>query len=346
MKFFSRLLNRTKTPETVTCPRCLGKGHVDKADIIRLKQQGKWGTGTCAYCKGSGAVAEEQLSKVAADATYLTTSIPDAERDLIINRTQLEGCPVTEHNRLWLENAFLMLLDFFGKENTQQRRILTPHYDDFPISYNGTEQPAYETMKIVAVQMEVPFESIKLIYYNDGIREVSTGSPFDGKIYLRPAEQDQSASGLYWGRTEDGQYEIWLNREILSDSENLIATLAHEIAHIKLLGENRIESNNEPLTDLTTVIFGFGIFNANVAFRAFKGFNSQGWSAQGYLSQMQWGYALALFAHIRGEMSPEWIEHLTPNIKSDFLQGQRFILDNSEIVFQNGIGENGQQKEL
>jgi hypothetical protein len=64
------------------------------------------------------------------------------------------------------------------------------------------------------------------------------------------------------------------------------------------------------------------------------------------LSQIQWGYALALFAHIRGAMSPEWIRHLTLNIKSDFLQGQRFILDNSEIVFQNSIGEKAHQKEL
>lgn len=339
MNLFSRLLNRSKTPEIVACPRCLGKGHVDKEDIIRLKQQGKWLPGVCAYCKGSGTVDKEILSKVAADATYLINSPSEAERDLIVNKTQLDGCPVTEHNRLWLENAFLMLLDFFGKENTQQRRILTPHHHDFPISYDGTDLSAYETMKIVATQMEVPFQSIALVYYNDRIREVSTGSPFDGKIYLGSLEPDQGASGLYWGRTEDGKYEIWLNREILSDSQNLVATLAHEIAHIKLLGEKRIEINNEPLTDLTTIIFGFGIFNANVAFRTFKDFNSQGWSSQGYLSQMQWGYALALFAYIRGQMSPEWIKHLTPNIKSDFLRAQRFILDNSEIVFQNSIGD-------
>lgn len=96
----------------------------------------------------------------------------------------------------------------------------------------------------------------------------------------------------------------------------MVATLAHEIAHIKLLGEERMEINNEPLTDLTTIIFGLGIFNANIAFRTFKDFNSKGWSSQGYLSQKQWGYALALFAYIRGQISPEWIKHLTPNIPS------------------------------
>jgi hypothetical protein len=76
----------------------------------------------------------------------------------------------------------------------------------------------------------------------------------------------------------------------------------------------------EPLTDLTTMIFGLGIFNANATFQTFKDFVSYGWKSQGYLSQIQWGYALVLFAHVRGEHSPDWISRLTPNVKSDFFQ--------------------------
>jgi hypothetical protein len=190
-------------------------------------------------------------------------------------------------------------------------------------------------MKIVAAQMEVPFETITLCYYDHGVREISTGSPLGGRIFLQSREDDRNTSGLYWGRTESGKYEIWLNRENLTKPEGMVATLAHEIAHIKLLGENRIEVNNEPLTDLTTIIFGLGVFNANEAFQTLRGFDSYGWQSKGYLSQPQWGYALALFAYVRGERSPAWIDHLTPNVKSDFLKGQQFILDNLKIVFQN-----------
>lgn len=337
MKFFSRLLNGSKTPdepEMVSCPRCLGKGHVDEDDIVRLNQQGKWRPGACAYCKGTGIVEETMLSKITPNASQLTTGVSDAERELIINKTQLEGCPVTEYDRQWLEKSFLLLLDFFGKENTKQRRILTPDQGNFPIVYDGTEGSAYETMKIVATQMEVPFEKISLVYYEDRISEISKGGHLGGKLYLGSEEGHKQSAGLYWGLTEDGNYEIGVNRLKLSDPEGLVATLAHEIGHIKLLGENRIATNNEFLTELTTVIFGLGIFNANGAFRTYKDFHSHGWSAQGYLTQMQWGYALALIAHIRGEKSPEWINHLTPNIKGDFLKGQRFIVDNPEIVFQ------------
>jgi hypothetical protein len=197
-------------------------------------------------------------------------------------------------------------------------------------------------MKIVATQMEVPFESIELIFYDDRIQEMSTGSPFDHKIYLTAREGAQDVYGLYWGRRDDGKYEIWLNRGLLSDPENLVATLAHEIAHIKLLGENRMQVNNEPLTDLTTIVFGLGIFNANAAFQTFKDYHSYRFRSQGYLSQIQWGYALALFGYIRGEKSAAWIDLLTPNVKSDFLQGQQFILNNPGIVLKCDIEEKGQ----
>jgi hypothetical protein len=49
---------------------------------------------------------------------------------------------------------------------------------------------------------------------------------------------------------------------------------------------------------------------------------------------MEWGYALALLAFIREEKAPEWIRHLTVNVKGDFRQGERFIEYNKEVVFK------------
>jgi hypothetical protein len=185
-------------------------------------------------------------------------------------------------------------------------------------------------MKIVATQMEVSFDSIELDFYDEEANQIAGA----GHIFLEADKDNKNAAGLYYGINDNGKYEIFLNTKQLLDPESLVATLAHEIAHIKLLGENRIDENNEYLTDLTTVIFGLGIFNANNAFKSFRGSNYYGWKSQGYLSQIQWGYALALFAYMRNEVSPEWINYLIPNIKSDFLQGQQFIMDNKDLVFQ------------
>lgn len=249
-----------------------------------------------------------------------------------------DTCPILEDDRIWLEKSFLLLLDFFGKENTQQRKILIPHHSSFPIRYNGNEQTAIDTLKIVAAQMEVPFETIQLDFYDENVKEISSGGVFNQPIFLTSAKDNKEAAGLYWGKDENAKYTISLVRSKLEQPENMVATLAHEIAHIKLLGENRIDINDEKLTDLTTVFFGLGIFNANGAFQSYRGIGYTGWRKMGYLTQMEWGYALSLFAHIRGEKTPAWIKHLTLNIQGDFIQGQNFIQNNPEQLFQTDVG--------
>jgi len=228
------------------------------------------------------------------------------------------ACPVDEHTRIWLEKSFQTLLVIFGKENTRNRKVLTPERINFPVRYDGSERSAFETLKIIANQMEVPIERITLDFYDDHLRQITEGSP----------------GGLYWGKGENDNFEISLVRTKLDEPENMVATLAHEVAHIKLLGENRLEENDEPITDLTTIFFGLGIFNANAAFQTFADSKYYGWSQSGYLTQMEWGYALSLFAHIRQEQQPDWAYHLSKNVKADFIQGQNFISANENNIFQ------------
>ncbi|MEO0895342.1 MAG: hypothetical protein AAFY71_02905 [Bacteroidota bacterium] len=77
-----------KNQQQVTCPRCLGKGHVDQADIRRLKKELVWSPGPCAYCNGTGKVNEEQVKRVRVDETYLTTNLSSEEREKLINRDE------------------------------------------------------------------------------------------------------------------------------------------------------------------------------------------------------------------------------------------------------------------
>ncbi len=242
-------------------------------------------------------------------------------------------CPVTEENRVWLEDSFHFLLDLFDREKVKTRKQLIPHHSDFPIRYLGNAETAFSTMEIVAKQMEVLPQDIHLDFYDHGMKAISTGGPFGNRIFLE-TEKDKSSAGLYWGRQEDNKYHIWLERKKLKQPENMVAVLAHEIAHIKLLGEKRIENNDEKLTDLVTIIFGLGIFNANAAFQSYSGFDSSGWQKTGYLTQMEWGYALALFAWMRGEQAPGWTEHLSLNVKGDFKRGELFIRQNEHFIFQ------------
>ncbi|WP_143097916.1 hypothetical protein [Chitinophaga sp. CF118] len=51
-----------------------------------------------------------------------------------------------------------------------------------------------------------------------------------GRIFLEADKGLQNPAGLYGGRSQNGKYEIWLNRKQLLEPESLVATLAHEMA--------------------------------------------------------------------------------------------------------------------
>ncbi|MCH5716432.1 hypothetical protein [Niabella hibiscisoli] len=166
--------------------------------------------------------------------------------------------------------------------------------------------------------MELEISEINLDTYEQSLQEFNGG--FGHRIWTEvdKGSGEEMAAGLYFDKNEQGKYEIFIEKRNLNDPENLVATVAHEFAHIKLLGEKRLDFNDEELTDLTPVVFGLGIFNANSSFKEHKTYDGYGHNSIGYLKQKEWGYALALYAYFREEENPDWIKYLTPNIKSDF----------------------------
>ena len=113
---------------------------------------------------------------------------------------------------------------------------------------------------------------------------------------------------------------------------SLVATAAHELCHVHLLGDGRVprdEEDHEPLTDLLTVCLGLGIFGANAAVRdsTWADGRMHGWSVSraGYLQQPTWAYALALFAHYRDERRAAWAKHLRTDVRSAYRAAERYL---------------------
>jgi hypothetical protein len=236
-------------------------------------------------------------------------------------------CPIPEENRIWMEDAFKWLISEFTKEKIVSRKILRPTTEDFPFQFDQSENDASTLLPVIANQMEVEVSKIELRFYDQALIEFSTST---GKIFSQEAPGEQYSAGTYSSKKNGGKFIISIEASQLKNTENLIATLAHEVSHIKLIGERRIKKNDEYLTDLVPIIYGLGIFNANSSFKFYNNQDSWGYNKQGYLSQQEWGYALALFAFIRNEeKKPAWINYLTPNIKSDFLKSEQFIHANS-----------------
>jgi hypothetical protein len=252
---------------------------------------------------------------------------------LFSNRKK-NDCPIDRETRLWMENAFLWLAGQFGNDNIAQKKMLLPDLKYFPIRYDESKDSLIKTGEIVARQMEIDIHEITLDIYEQNIQEFSGDLGHRVWTQIDRESNEKLSAGLYFDKNEKGNYEIFIEKKNLTDPENLVAVLSHEFAHIKLLGEKRLEFNDESLTDLVTVVYGLGVFNANASFKEHKSFDSYGHNSIGYLKQREWGYALALFSYYRNEDNPTWIKWLSPNLKSDFKKSIDYISVNKDKIFK------------
>jgi len=147
------------------------------------------------------------------------------------------------------------------------------------------------------------------------------------------AEPRPRAAGYNSELPEKGMFKIEIKESNLLNPISVIATIAHELCHVLLLGENRISRDDhdmEPLTDLLTVFMGLGIFTANstIQFNQWQDYQKQGWSiqSQGYLTQEAFGYALAAWAQMRNDLNPSWIKYLSTDIKAYFKMSLKLLL--------------------
>lgn len=119
----------------------------------------------------------------------------------------------------------------------------------------------------------------------------------------------------------------------VDDPMKLVATLSHELAHFKLsaIAEDPPggPDAHELVTDLTAVYLGFGVFGANSAFNfnQHQDVMSQGWSwsRQGYLSEREWAFALAIFLELKTEPAEQLKPYLKNHLMTDLKSAIRYM---------------------
>ncbi len=234
--------------------------------------------------------------------------------------------PVTPKDKEWVEQSFLWLREQFGDEYTRAVVMLLPAAPYFPDPFHGTPQCARALLDRVCAYMQVNPATVQLEIYDEHVEDLKETLPL-------LAVSHRGAAGVYLlPRMPSEKHVIGIEKRQLADPFTLVATLAHEVVHVKLLGEERLtrDAYHELLTDLCTVYCGFGIFSANSA-RTFQQYQCDGgchgWRSarHGYLSQQVYGYALACWAYIRNERKPAWARALTVNVKSDFQASLKYL---------------------
>ncbi len=168
-------------------------------------------------------------------------------------------CPVDDASRSWVDARWRWLEGQFGVERVRKCAAVLPRPEFFPDSYDGTEDDARRVLDRVCGYMDVDPGCIEMSLYSD--QGPLAGHPmFEG--------QWQGTTGLY--HPEGDKFRVWLEAANLHDPLAMVATMAHELGHVHLLGHGRLsgdEEDQEPLTDLLTVYFGLGAITANSVIR-------------------------------------------------------------------------------
>ena len=242
-------------------------------------------------------------------------------------------CPVDAETKAWIERRLDWLTQEFGIRRLVSHETMLPTPDFLPVNYDCTEDGIAELMRIVADHMDVDHSSLDLNFYEDN------AIGLDGAV-------SPASAGLYFEK--DGRHQVWLEVNCLDDPGGVVATLAHEIGHVSLLGQKRIEpdaDDHEELTDLLVVFCGLGIFSANASLQEtnMHGTGYSAWSVgkRGYLSMHAIGYALTLYTLARGEDRPQWRRYLRPDAKAYVSRGIRYVTKTRDCSYLPAIQRGG-----
>jgi hypothetical protein len=238
-------------------------------------------------------------------------------------------CPCDPAAKEWVEERLQWLAEEFDDSAFSGRRLVLPTPEFFPDPYDGSKKSVRRLLDRVCEYMDVVPDLVALKFVADA-----------GKIWLvnEAGQYLPSVGGTY----EEGErkFIIRIDRSELHDPMGLVGTMAHELAHVRLMGESRIMRevfDNELLTDLTVVHFGLGIFMANTP---------RNWESQyskwpetdllrpEYMTPPMFGWALAHLAWFRGEDRPLWAQHLSGGAWSNMKQGLRYLLESGDSAYK------------
>lgn len=240
--------------------------------------------------------------------------------------------PIDAEAKLWIETKLSWLDAQFGHGFLTEREVIlpTPHF--FPDPFDQTESSIRKMLNRVCTYMNVDRRYVNLELYTDN-------SPLllvdDNEHFLPP-----SNAGTFESR--NGYCIISIERSQLLNPIELVGTMAHELAHYRLIGEQRVRGNeydNELLTDLTVVLHGLGIFLGNCPRtweREYGTWPGTSLRKPEYMTLPMFAYALAHIAWWRHERRPTWTKHMNGDLRACFKSSVRYLFETGDSSLSTG----------
>jgi hypothetical protein len=233
----------------------------------------------------------------------------------------------------WLLEAFVWVAKQLGGLQTLSTRpIVLPNRAFFPSTDLEGHAKAEFVLDCIRRQMGMLEWPCNLI-----VQPERPGTRIPGMTYATVVSVGHAAGTF---ALSGNSAEITYDPANIDHPWRLIATLAHELAHYRLSAVSQLPPGGpdmlEPATDLTTILFGFGLFGANTAFE-FSGhqdFQGQGWSSSrlGYLRERDWIFGLALFLAAGDKPCDPLRPYLKDHLWSDLRSARKSLRSRDHLL--------------
>jgi hypothetical protein len=236
-----------------------------------------------------------------------------------------------------------LLRNFGGIHFYKETNLILPTQEYFDFESSSSNDHVSKTFNLVKKYSGMENWKCELVAQEE-----------DPDVWIAPTVDIKNTNAKPLGTfssSEENVVTISYNPSIANNGTQLVATLAHELAHY-LTATSKEDppggwDNWEFATDIAAVFLGFGIFMGNAAFsfEQFTGVDTQGWQTQssGYLSEREYSFALAIFILLK-EIDPKTVyKYCDKSIESYLKIAIKELLksgDIDELKRVQYIGEN------
>lgn len=240
---------------------------------------------------------------------------------------------VTPEDKDWIEKNLVWFIEVFGLDKLKEEPFISPINDNFPYTNLDDTEQFQKLFEQLCKYWDLNPNEILVKFFDD----------FKSKQWTTwiPHGTFNEPGGLYQQlyTTEEKRFNIQIAKSNLKNPQLLVAVISHELAHVKLLGGNYINRNDadmEPLTDLASIYFGFGVFVANSC----QTKDIYWISRSGYLPNQLISYANALICYITETNPDKYLEYLNFNTSDLFKQDCEFLQNtNDTLLTKDKIAE-------
>ena len=218
-------------------------------------------------------------------------------------------CPLAADDRAWIDRRWQWLAEQFGPDFPVNRPVVLPTAAFFSNTSTETQEGIEALFSRVCQYMAIDRGSVVMVLFEPPSNTLGTTS---------------TALGSY-RELAGGKFEISVATQNFDDPYSFVGTVAHELAHVHLLGHRRLtvdDADHELLTDLLPVYFGMGVFGANSVIyeKSWHEGQMSYWQAgkRGYMSMAMHSYAMAKLAHHRHDPTAAWAKSLRPDVRAEF----------------------------